>query len=102
VVGIDQIIGGVSKEGMALVRPRPLRCRVGPRDEFRRHRRRRAESGIVQRREILARGSTGPVLDLLRLPFIARNRALLVPVNALDLATPRTVSKLLCKEIHRR
>jgi hypothetical protein len=47
VVGIDQIIGGISKEGMALVRPRPLGRRVGPRDELRRHRRRRAESGIV-------------------------------------------------------
>jgi hypothetical protein len=47
VVSIDQIIGGISKEGMALVRPRPLGRRVGPRDELRRHRGRRAESGIV-------------------------------------------------------
>ena len=31
--------------------------------------------------EILTRGSTGLVLDLLRLPFIARNRALLVGVR---------------------
>ena len=38
---------GISKEGMALVRPRPLGRRVGPRDELRRHRGCRAESGIV-------------------------------------------------------
>ena len=28
VVGIDEIIGGVSKEGMTLVRPRPLGRRI--------------------------------------------------------------------------
>jgi hypothetical protein len=37
-----------------------------------------ASSRVV---EILTRGSTGLVLDLLRLPFIARNRALLVGVR---------------------
>ena len=52
VVGVDQIIGGVGKKGMALVRPRPLRRWIGRRNELRRHSRRRAESGIVQRRKV--------------------------------------------------
>jgi hypothetical protein len=42
---------------------------------------RRAESGVVQRREILARGSTGSVPDLLRLPLSAWDRCTFALLN---------------------
>jgi hypothetical protein len=81
VVGIDQIVGGIGEEGMPLVRAGPLGCRIGSRDELRRHRRRSPKSRIIQSRKIFARGANRVVLDLLRLPVLARNRALLVGVG---------------------
>jgi hypothetical protein len=81
VVGIDQIVGGIGEEGMPLVRARPLGCRIGSRDELRCHRRRCPKSRIIQSRKIFARGANRGVLDLLRLPVLARNRALLVGVG---------------------
>jgi hypothetical protein len=66
---------------MPLVRARPLGRRIGSRDELRRHRRRRPKRRIVQSRKIFARGADRILLDLLRLPVLARNRALLVRVR---------------------
>ena len=48
---------GIGEEGVSLVRAGPLRRRIGSRDEFWRHRRRRPECRIVQTRKIFARGA---------------------------------------------
>jgi hypothetical protein len=82
VVGVDQIIGGVGEEGVPLVRARPLGRRIGSRDELRRHRRRRQKSRVVQSRNLFACGANRALLDLLRLPVLAWNRALLVRVRS--------------------
>ena len=55
VIRIDQIIGRVGEEGVAFVRAGPLRRGVRPRDELRRHRRSRAERGVIERCKIFAR-----------------------------------------------
>lgn len=38
VLGVDQVVGGIGEEGVALVRSGPLRRRIGLRDELRRNR----------------------------------------------------------------
>ena len=66
---------------MPLVRARPLGCRIGSGDELRRDRGGRAERRVVERGEIFACGANRVLLDLLRLPVLAWNRALLVGVG---------------------
>ena len=60
VVEVDEIVGGVGEEGMALQSAGPLRRRIGARDELRLRLAGRAPSGFIQRVEILAHRSTRP------------------------------------------
>ena len=66
---------------MPLMRAGPLGCRIGSGDELRRHRGGRAERSVVERSKIFARGANRFLLDLLRLPVLAWNRALLIGVG---------------------
>ena len=66
---------------MPLVRARPLGCRIRSGNELRGDGRGRAERRIVERGEIFARGANRVLLDLLKLPVLACNRALLVGVG---------------------
>ena len=52
VVGVDQVVGGIGKEGMALVRAGPLGRRIGRRGELRLDRARGAEGRVVEHGEI--------------------------------------------------
>ena len=81
-IGVDQVVIGIGEEGVSLVCAGPLRRRIGSRDEFWRHRRRRPKCRIVQSRKIFARGANRVLLDFLRLPVLACNRALLVGVRS--------------------
>jgi hypothetical protein len=63
------------------VRAGPLGCRIRSGNELRRHRRGRAERRVVERGEIFACGANRVLLDLLRLPVLAWNRALFVGVG---------------------
>jgi hypothetical protein len=81
VVGVDQIVGGVSEESMPLMRARPLGCRIRSGNELRRHWRCGSERRVIEGGEVLLRGANRILLDLLRFPVLARNRALLVGVG---------------------
>src|ERR1700721_3064777 len=80
--GVDQISGGVGEESMPLVRPGPLGCPIRSGNELRGDGRGRAERRGVECGEIFARGANRVLLDLLRLPLAAWNRALLVRVRS--------------------
>ena len=82
VVGVDQIVGGVGEESMPLMHARPLGCRIRSGNELRRDRGGRAERRVVERGEIFTRGANRALLDLLRLPVLAWNRALLSLIAA--------------------
>jgi hypothetical protein len=81
-IGVDQVVVRVGKEGVSLVRPCPLRRRIGSRDEFRRHGRGGSKRRVIESGEILLRGAGRGFLDLFRLPLWARNRSLLVGVGS--------------------
>lgn len=78
VVGIDQIVGGIGEEGMALVGAGPLRGRIGRRDELGCDLAGRAEGCIVECRQVLANRPAG--IDIIGSPLVTRDRALLVGV----------------------
>ena len=59
-VKVDQVVRRVGEEGMALQGARPLRRRIGPRDELRRDLAGGAPSGLIERIEILAHRPAGP------------------------------------------
>ena len=59
VVGIDQVVGGIGEEGMALVGAGPLSGWVRSRDELRRDRARCAKGGLVESGKVLQYGPTG-------------------------------------------
>ena len=80
-IGVDQIIGGVGEEGMALVRAGPLRRGIGLGDELGRDGRGRPERRVVERGEIFARSANRVFLKLLGSPVLAWNRTLLVGVG---------------------
>jgi hypothetical protein len=98
VLGIDQVVGGVGEEGMALVGLRrandsldhlltlltPLRRRIGGQDELGHHLAGRAEGLIVEGGQILAygRGRHQPCRPAMHRP----DRALLVASAAIRLA----------------
>ncbi|OAI26419.1 hypothetical protein A1351_14905 [Methylosinus sp. R-45379] len=82
VIRIDQIIGRVREEGVALMRAGPLRRGVRSRDELRRHGRSSAECGVIERRKIFARRAARVIFDFGGVPFAARNGALLVGVGS--------------------
>ena len=84
-IGVDQIIGSVGEEGMALVRAGPLRRRIGAGNELGRDGRGRAERRVVERGEIFARGANRVFLKLLWSPVLAWNRALLVGLGGAEL-----------------
>ena len=66
---------------MPLVRPGPLGCPIRSGNELRGDGRGRAERRGVECGEIFARGANRVLLDFLRLPVLACNRALLVGVD---------------------
>ena len=67
---------------MPLVRPGPLGCPIRSGNELRGDGRGRAERRGVECGEIFARGANRVLLDFLRLPVLACNRALLVHVRS--------------------
>ena len=67
-VEVDQIVGGIGKEGMALVGAGPLSGWIGPRHELRLHLAGRAPGRIVERVEILPdRAAAGTCRSTLKL-----------------------------------
>lgn len=60
VIEIDQIVGGIGEEGLALQGSGPLRRRIGAGDELRLGLAGRAPGGLVERVEILAHRAAGP------------------------------------------
>jgi hypothetical protein len=82
IVGIDQVVGRVGEEGVALLRPGPLRRGIGGRGELRLDRARRAEGGVVENRQILPDRTRRRVgIDRRRVPVLAGGRALLVRIR---------------------
>jgi uncharacterized protein GlcG (DUF336 family) len=75
------IMPGLPRSAISAVSSRATRLPDIDVSEFRRYGRRRAESGVIQRGEIFARGSASLVLDLIRLPLVARHRTLLIGVR---------------------
>jgi hypothetical protein len=80
-IGVDQVVIGIGEEGVSLACACPLCRQIGSRDEFRRHWRRGSERRLVESGKVLLRGANRVLLDLLRLPVLARNRSLLVGVG---------------------
>lgn len=76
-VCVDQVVGGIGEEGMAFVGTGPLRCRIGRRDELRRHPRGSPESGIIENSQILLHRTPSVLFGF---PFSARYRALFVGI----------------------
>jgi hypothetical protein len=82
VLGIDQIIGGVGEERVALVSTGPLRRRIGWRDELGLDRAGCTESGGVQGCQILTHGMPGILAEIVDVVAIAWNRTLLVGIGS--------------------
>jgi hypothetical protein len=81
VVEVDQIVGGVSEEGVALQGSGPLRRRIGARDELRLRLAGRAPGGFVEGVEILADRAARPG-EIVPIDRLGRfRRALLVGVG---------------------
>ena len=78
VVDFDQIVGGVSEEGLPATSSGPASCRIGRRDELGRDLGRRAESSVVEHSQILLNGSAG---GFRRQPFLALDALLPVGVR---------------------
>jgi hypothetical protein len=78
VVCVDQVVGGIGEEGVALVGTGP-RGRVGRRDELRCDRARCAERRIIERSQILLHSPSGVCIGM---PLFPRRRALLVGVGS--------------------
>jgi hypothetical protein len=82
VVGVDEVVRGVGKEGVALHRAGPLRRRVGMRGELRLHVARRAEGRVVEHGQIFAHGPRrGIGVDRIRVPILLRRRVLLIGIR---------------------
>ena len=78
VLQVDQVVGAIGEEGEPAVCSRPTRGRVGMRDKLWHNRRRRAEGGIIEHRQIL---SHGMVRRLGGLPLATRHAALPVSIG---------------------
>ena len=81
VIEVDQVVRGIGEEGVPFERSRPLRGRVRRRDELRDALARCAECGIVERRQILARGTARVRSNVGGVPFAARERTVLVSIG---------------------
>jgi hypothetical protein len=81
ILGVDQIVGGIGKEGWSLERAGPLSSRIGRRDEFGRYLRRCTESGIIEPSQILLHGSHRFGFCRKRIVMIAWDRTLPVGIR---------------------
>src|SRR5690606_7823521 len=81
VVGVDQVVGGIGEEGVALVGAGPLRRRVGRRDELRGDLASSTEGGIVESSQILTDGVACFGSRRIDLPLLPWYGALLVGVG---------------------
>src|ERR1700692_1079423 len=78
VVDIDQIVGGVSEEGLPAMGSGPASCRIGRRDELGRDLGRSSESGVVEYSQILL---NGPACGFWRQPFPALDALLPIGIR---------------------
>jgi hypothetical protein len=95
VLSIDQVVGGIGEERVALVGVRrandsldhlpalltPLRRRIGRRDELGPDLTGHTERGIIQGRQILTHGMPGILAEIVDVVAIAWNRTLLVGIG---------------------
>ena len=78
---VDEIVVGVSKECRPLMRSGPLRRGIGRRYELRDHVAGGAPRRIIESRQILLHGATGPLGITIPAPILALDRALLVGIG---------------------